>query len=221
MPVAELSMVIYQMRFEKNGARLAWLERQDENQTFLMGFRTLPEDDTGVFHILEHSILDGSEHYPIKSPLIELIKRSLQTDLNAMTSTDMTGYYCCSRNKKDFLNLLDVYLDAVFHPLCIREPASFLQEGWHYELDDEGNLDVNGVVYNEMKESASSWRFVMERSLDQQLFSDTCYQYVSGGVPEEMPGLSYEQYVKTYEKWYHPSNAWIVLDGQIDLPAVV
>lgn len=133
-PLPELHATLYRMEYEKNGADLVWLDRDDDNKTFSIAFKTIPQDDTGVFHILEHSVLCGSEKYPVKEPFVELLKSSLQTFLNAMTFPDKTMYPVCSRNEQDFLNLIDVYLDAVFHPLSIFDPTAFRQEGWHYEL---------------------------------------------------------------------------------------
>ena len=151
-PLPEIGAVLHRFSYVKNGADLVWLERPDDNMTFSIAFKTVPQDDTGVFHILEHSVLNGSDKYPVKEPFVDLIKGSLATFLNAMTFPDKTMYPISSRNPRDFLNLMDVYLDAVLHPLCVKDPHAYRQEGWHYELDaPDGELTVNGVVYNEMK----------------------------------------------------------------------
>ena len=143
---------LVRMAYEKNGADLAWLDRDDDNMTFAIGFRTFPQDDTGVAHIIEHSVLCGSEKYPVKEPFVDLLKSSFATFLNAWTSADSTMYPVCSRNGADFLNLVDVYMDSVLHPLSVKDPFAFEQEGWHYELDTaDGELRRNGVVYSEMK----------------------------------------------------------------------
>ncbi len=218
----EMKAVLYQMHFRKNGAKLMWLSRREENKTFTITFKTLPPDDTGVFHILEHSLLCGSEKYPVSKPFVEMLKSSLQTFMNAFTFPDKTMYPVCSRNEKDFLNLMDVYLDAVFHPLCVTRKEIFLQEGWHYELDDpEGELTCNGVVYNEMKGMYASPDTLIDSLLNRMLFPDNCYRFQSGGDPEHITELSYEEYVANYRKFYHPSNACVILDGDMDIAAVL
>ncbi len=218
----ELKAVLYRMHFEKNGAKLMWLDRREENQTFAIAFKTLPSDDTGVFHILEHSLLCGSEKYPVSKPFVEMIKSSLQTFMNAFTFPDKTMYPLCSRNRKDFLNLTDVYLDAVFHPLCVTRKEIFLQEGWHYELEDpEGELTCNGVVYNEMKGMYASPDTLIDSHLNRLLFPDNCYRFQSGGDPQHIVELDYDEYVAEYQKFYHPSNACVILDGDIDIKAVL
>lgn len=218
----EMKAVLYQMHFRKNGAKLMWLSRREENKTFTITFKTLPPDDTGVFHILEHSLLCGSEKYPVSKPFVEMLKSSLQTFMNAFTFPDKTMYPVCSRNEKDFLNLMDVYLDAVFHPLCVTRKEIFLQEGWHYELDDpEGELTCNGVVYNEMKGMYASPDTLIDSLLNRMLFPDNCYRFQSGGDPEHITELSYEEYVANYRKFYHPSNACVILDGDMDIAAIL
>ena len=213
---------LYRMSYRKNGAELVWLDHEEENKTFAIAFKTIPSDDTGVFHILEHSLLCGSEKYPVKDPFVEMIKSSLQTFLNAFTYPDKTVYPVCSRNQQDFLNLIDVYLDAVFHPLCITGDDTFRQEGWHYELEEpDGELTCNGVVYNEMKGAYASPDTRMLAEMNRSLFPDTCYGFESGGDPEHITDLTYEQYVDTYRRFYHPSNARIFLDGTMDLEAVL
>ena len=217
----ELDATLYAFSYDKNGARLLWLDRADDNMTFAIAFRTPPQDDTGVFHIIEHSVLCGSEKYPVKDPFVILLKSSLQTFLNALTFSDKTAYPVCSRNRQDFLNLIDVYLDAVLHPLSAKDPHAFLQEGWHYELSEKGELTRNGVVYNEMKGSFANPDTVLYNALERSLFPDTCYGYVSGGDPEHIPELTYEGYLNSYHRCYHPSNSYIFLDGSIDPEAVL
>jgi len=218
----ELKAVLYRMHFEKNGAKLIWLDRREENQTFAIAFKTLPSDDTGVFHILEHSLLCGSEKYPVSKPFVEMIKSSLQTFMNAFTFPYKTMYPLCSRNRKDFLNLTDVYLDAVFHPLCFTRKEIFLQDGWHYELEDpEGELTCNGVVYNEMKGMYASPDTLIDSHLNRLLFPDNCYRFQSGGDPQHIVELDYDEYVAEYQKFYYTSNACVILDGDIDIKAVL
>lgn len=221
-PLPELKATLYRMTYEKNGADLVWLDREDENKTFAITFKTIPQDDTGVFHILEHSVLCGSDKYPVKEPFVELLKSSLQTFLNAFTFPDKTCYPVCSRNDQDFLNLMDVYLDAVLHPLSVTDDHAFRQEGWHYELDDpQGELTVNGVVYNEMKGAYADPDTVLMREMNALLFPDNCYGYESGGYPDAIPTLTYENYRASHRRFYHPSNSRIFLDGSVDLDAVL
>ncbi len=218
----EINAVLYQMYYGKNGAKLMWLDRRDENKTFTITFKTLPSDDTGIFHILEHSLLCGSKKYPVSKPFVEMIKGSLQTFMNAFTFPDKTMYPVCSRNDKDFLNLMDVYLDAVFHPLCVTKRDTFLQEGWHYELEDPvGELACNGVVYNEMKGVYASPDTLIDSNLNRMLFPDNCYRFQSGGDPEHITELEYEGFTAGYYRFYHPSNSYIILDGDMDIAAVL
>lgn len=218
----EIGGEMVRMVYEKNGAELIWLDRDDENQTFAIAFKTIPRDDTGVFHILEHSVLNGSDKYPVKEPFVELIKSSMATFLNAFTFPDKTMYPVCSRYDQDFLNLIDVYLDAVLHPLSLHDPHAFRQEGWHYELEEpSGELICNGVVYNEMKGAFASPDSVLISRLNALLFPDTCYGFESGGHPDHIPELTYENYLESHRRYYHPSNARIILDGRIDLDAVL
>ncbi|MCB7302894.1 insulinase family protein [Bariatricus massiliensis] len=220
--LTELKAILWEMCYEKNGARVLWLEREEENQTFAAAFKTIPCDDTGVFHILEHSVLCGSEKYPVSKPFVELIKSSLQTFINAFTFPDKTVYPVSSRNRQDFLNLMDVYLDAVLHPLCVSKEEIFRQEGWHYELTEGAEeLTLNGVVYNEMKGVYASPDTLIDSELNKRLFPDNCYRFQSGGAPEAIPQLSYEQYTAAHRKFYHPSNAWFILDGDVDIEAVL
>lgn len=199
------------------GAKLFWLDNKAENKVFGIAFRTLPEDDTGVFHILEHSVLCGSGKYPVREPFVELLKSSMSTFLNAMTFPDMTLYPVGSRNNRDLLNLTEVYLDAVFDPACRREEKIFRQEGWHIETDEKGNPVYKGVVFNEMKGAMSDVDGLIEEAIARQLFPDTAYGFNSGGDPEKIPELTYEQFVRTYERYYHPSNARIYLDGDVPM----
>ena len=217
----ELEAKLYEMEHEKSGARLVWLDREEENKTFGIAFRTVPEDDTGVFHILEHSVLCGSEKYPVKDPFVELMKSSLQTFLNAITFPDKTVYPVSSRNPKDFTNLMRVYMDAVLRPRIYRCPEIFEQEGWHYEFDAEGNVSYQGVVLNEMKGSFSSPDTLLQYEIDRQLFPDSSYRFVSGGDPAHIPDLTYEQFLNNHRRFYHPSNSYIFLDGKVDLEQVL
>ena len=221
-PLPEIRATLWRMEYEKNGADLIWLDRDDDNQTFAIAFKTIPQDDTGVFHILEHSVLCGSEKYPVKEPFVNLLKSSMATFLNAFTFPDKTMYPLCSRNGQDFLNLIDVYMDAVLHPLSIHDPHAFRQEGWHFELDDENSpLRCNGVVYNEMKGAYASPDTVLEAAMNRLLFPDNCYGFESGGHPEHITELTYERYLESHARFYHPSNSRIILDGQMDLDAVL
>ena len=219
--VDELEAALWQMEHRTSGARLVWLERAEENKTFGIAFQTQPWDDTGVFHILEHSVLCGSERYPVKEPFVELMKSSLNTFLNAMTFPDKTFYPVSSRNDQDFINLLRVYMDAVLHPQIYSRPEIFGQEGWHYELGEDGGLSCKGVVFNEMKGTFSSPDALMERELNRLLFPDTCYRFVAGGDPEHIPELTYEQFTAAHSRLYHPSNSYIFLDGRLDIEAVL
>ena len=220
-PLDEIKAVLHRFTYVKNGADTIWLERDDDNKSFAIAFRTVPSDDTGVFHILEHSVLNGSEKYPLREPFVELLKSSLATFLNAMTAPDMTIYPISSRNDKDFLNLIDVYMDAVLHPLSLRDPHSFCQEGWHYELESpEGELTINGVVYNEMKGVYTSSDSLVRDRLNRLLFPDSCYGKDSGGDPDHIPELTYESYIANHRRFYHPSNSYIFLDGKLDPDSV-
>jgi len=212
---------LWRMTYEKNGAELAWLERDDENKTFAIAFKTVPEDSTGVAHILEHSVLCGSKKYPIKEPFVDLLKSSLATFLNAMTYPDKTVYPVATRNDTDFLNLIDVYMDAVLHPLSIENRMALDQEGWHYEFDEKDRLTLNGVVYSEMKGSFSNPDTIAFWETMKLLFPDNCYSYESGGDPAHIPDLTFEAYKAFHARYYHPSNARIFLDGKVDVPAVL
>ena len=199
------------LKHKKSGARLALISNEDENKVFCIGFRTPPEDSTGVAHIVEHTVLCGSKKYPSKDPFIEMAKGSLNTFLNAMTYPDKTIYPVASCNDKDFKNLMSVYLDAVFYPNLYTNKAIFEQEGWHYELDEEsGELIINGVVYNEMKGAFSSPDEVEDLRVREALYPDSPYGIESGGDPEVIPELTYENYVAFHKRFYHPSNSYII-----------
>lgn len=208
----------YVLRHKKSGAHICLIENDDENKVFYIGFRTPPTDSTGVPHIVEHTVLCGSDKYPLKDPFVELVKGSLNTFLNAMTYPDKTVYPIASCNDKDFKNLMDVYMDAVLHPNIYKDPEIFMQEGWHYELDSlEDELRLNGVVYNEMKGAFSSPDDVVNRELLNALFPDNAYHYESGGDPKVIPELTYEDFLSFHQRYYHPSNSYIYLYGNMDM----
>ncbi len=220
--IEEIKGDLYEMIHEKTNAKAIWLKRDDENKTFAIAFKTTPVDDTGVFHILEHSVLNGSKHYPVREPFVDLLKGSLQTFLNAITYPDKTVYPVSSRNDKDFINLMKVYLDAVFEPLAIENPNIFYQEGWHYELNDVNEQPIyKGVVFNEMKGAFSSADSVRSRIMMHSLFPDNCYGNESGGDPDYITDLSYEQFCNAHAKFYNPSNSYIFLDGDMDIESVL
>ena len=203
---------------KKTKARIAIISNGDDNKVFSIGFRTPPKDSTGVAHIVEHTVLCGSKEFPAKDPFVELVKGSLNTFLNAMTYPDKTIYPVASCNDKDFQNLMHVYLDAVFYPNIYKKEEIFKQEGWHYEIEEEdGELIYNGVVYNEMKGAFSSPEQQLRRMIQQSLFPDTAYGVESGGDPLNIPDLSYEEYLEFHRKYYHPSNSYIYLYGDMDI----
>ena len=206
------------LRHRKSGARVILVSNDDDNKVFSIAFRTPPADSTGVAHILEHSVLCGSKEFPVKDPFVELVKGSLNTFLNAITYPDKTVYPVASCNDKDFQNLMHVYLDAVFYPNIYSREEIFRQEGWNYHLEDpEGPLTLNGVVYNEMKGAFSSPDEVLDREIMNSLFPDTPYGVESGGDPEHIPELTYEAFLDFHRKYYHPSNAYIYLYGNMDM----
>ncbi|WP_283680958.1 insulinase family protein [Parablautia sp. Marseille-Q6255] len=208
----------YLLRHKKSGARILVLENEDENKVFNIAFRTPPADSTGVAHILEHSVLCGSRLFPAKDPFVELVKGSLNTFLNAMTYPDKTMYPVASCNDKDFCNLMHVYLDAVFYPNIYKKEEIFRQEGWSYQLGSpEDELIYNGVVYNEMKGAFSSPEDVLEREIMNSLFPDTAYGVESGGDPKCIPDLTYEEFLDFHRRYYHPSNSYIYLYGNMDV----
>ncbi len=217
----ELNAEFFEMTHEKTGLQLVWMNREEENKTFGIGFETLPWNDTGVFHILEHSVLCGSEKYPVKEPFVELMKNSMNTFLNAFTFPDKTVYPISSKNDKDFINLMRVYLDAVFCPSIYSKPEIFHQEGWHYEFDEKGNVSYKGVVFNEMKGAFANADELEETAMNKALFPDTPYKYVSGGDPASIPDLSYEEFISSHQKFYSPSNAYVFLDGRMDIEKVL
>ncbi len=215
--ISEINSKAKLLEHIKSGARVLLLENDDENKVFQIGFKTPPADDTGVPHILEHSTLCGSKKYPVKEPFVELLKGSLNTFLNAMTFSDKTIYPIASCNDKDFANLMDVYLDAVFYPNVYKHEEIFKQEGWHYELDSlDGDIIYNGVVYNEMKGAFSSPTQVVARASNNSLFPDTAYGVESGGDPAAIPTLTYEAFKNFHSKYYHPANSYITLYGNFD-----
>ena len=216
--IPELNSTGYLLKHRKTGARVALLENDDENKVFTIGFRTPPSDSTGVPHIMEHSVLCGSEEYPVKDPFVELVKGSLNTFLNAMTYPDKTVYPVASCNDQDFQNLMHVYLDAVFHPNIYKEEKIFRQEGWHYEMESEGGPVIyNGVVYNEMKGAFSSPEDMLDREIMTTLYPDTPYYHESGGDPKHIPELTYEAFLGFHRKFYHPSNSYLYLYGNMDM----
>ena len=229
--VPELDSDAYVLRHAASGARLLYLACDDENKAFAIGFKTPPSDSTGVFHILEHSVLCGSAKFPVKEPFVDLIKSSMQTFLNAMTYPDKTIYPVATTNEQDLYNLMDVYLDAVFNPAIYTKPTIFEQEGWHYELDlpegaggegsaaslREGTLRYNGVVFNEMKGALSDPMSVLDDAVNAVLYPDTAYAHESGGDPRAIPALTYEQFLDTHARHYNPSNSYITLYGDLDV----
>ena len=231
--VPELDADAYVLRHTASGARLLHLACDDENKAFAIGFKTPPADSTGVFHILEHSVLCGSAKFPVKEPFVDLIKSSMQTFLNAMTYPDKTIYPVATTNEQDLYNLMDVYLDAVFNPAIYTKPTIFEQEGWHYELDlpegvegedgdssaslREGTLCYNGVVFNEMKGALSDPMSVLDDAVNAALYPDTAYAHESGGDPRAIPALTYEQFLDTHARHYNPSNSYITLYGDLDV----
>ena len=216
--VEEIKSEGYLLRHKKTGARIFVLENNDENKVFYVGFRTPPLDSTGCAHITEHSVLCGSRLFPAKDPFVELAKGSMNTFLNAMTYPDKTVYPVASCNDKDFENLMHVYMDAVYHPNIYTRPQIFKQEGWHYELDDmDGELTINGVVYNEMKGAFSSPEDTIDRKMFELLYPDTAYALESGGDPDHIPELTYEDFLAFHGRYYHPSNSFVYLYGNCDM----
>lgn len=216
--IKEINSLQMLFEHERTGARLMKLHNEDDNKVFSITFRTPPYNSTGLQHILEHSVLCGSRKFPTKEPFVDLLKGSLNTFLNAMTYPDKTMYPVASRNEKDFYNLMDVYLDAVFHPKIYSTPEIFMQEGWHYELESrEDEINYKGVVYNEMKGAFSSPEDILSRKVQESLFPDTPYSKESGGDPDVIPELSFEEFTEFHRRYYHPSNSYIFLYGDGDL----
>ena len=216
--IDEINGTAYEMKHEKSGARLIYIDSPDSNKVFNIAFRTTPHNSTGVAHIMEHSVLCGSRKFPLKEPFVELVKGSLNTFLNAMTYPDKTMYPVASKNDKDFHNLMDVYLDAVLYPRVRDDAEIVMQEGWHYELDNaEDELTYKGVVFNEMKGVYSSPDSVLERQMMRELFPDTTYGVDSGGDPDHITDLTYEEFQEFYQVHYHPSNSYIFLYGDMNI----
>ena len=215
--LGDLHSVGYILKHQKSGAKICIIENDDENKVFYIGFRTPPHDSTGVAHITEHSVLCGSDKYPVKDPFVELAKGSLNTFLNAMTYPDKTVYPVASTNDADFKNLMDVYMDAVLHPNIYAHEEIFRQEGWHYELESaDAPLTINGVVYNEMRGAFSNPDDVLSREILNSLYPDTVYAVESGGDPKNIPDLTYEDFLDFHGRYYHPVNSYIYLDGDMD-----
>ena len=222
VPAPNSGSELIEMRHDKTGAKLIWMKNDGENKLFSIGFRTPPKDDTGIFHILEHSVLGGSKKYPVKEPFLELMKGTMNTFLNAMTYPDKTIFPVSSRNDTDFMNLTKVYLDAVFDPAIYYNPNIFYQEGWHIEMRDKADAPLyKGVVFNEMKGALANIYGRIESELMSALFPDTCYRFESGGLPEHITDLTYEQFIEGHKTYYHPSNSYIFLDGPIDIESVL
>ncbi len=216
--VPEINSECFLFEHEKSGARLFYIKNDDDNKVFSISFRTPPIDDTGAAHIVEHSTLCGSRKFPLKEPFVELVKGSLNTFLNAMTFPDKTMYPVASRNAQDFQNLMDVYLDAVFYPQMYDKPEILMQEGWHYEIDSkDAPLQYSGVVYNEMKGATSSPEDLLETELLKHLYPETAYAYESGGNPEKIPDITQDSFIAFHKKYYHPSNSYIFLYGDLDI----
>ena len=216
--VQDLDSKALLLRHARTGARVFVLSNDDNNKVFYIGFRTTPSDDTGVAHIMEHSVLCGSEKYPLKDPFVELVKGSMNTFLNAMTYPDKTVYPVASTNDKDFKNLMSVYMDAVFHPNIYHKPQIMQQEGWNYSIHSKDEpIEYNGVVYNEMKGAFSSPESVLERETLHAMFPDTAYGFESGGDPKCIPDLTYEKFLDFHRTYYHPSNSFIYLYGDMDI----
>ncbi len=220
--VAELNANLVEMSHDKTGAQLCWVDNGETNKLFSIAFKTLPEDSTGVFHILEHSVLCGSDKFPVREPFVELLKSSMNTFLNAMTFPDKTMYPVSSRNDQDFMNLTEAYLDAVFAPAIRTNKNIFYQEGWHIEMDGPDSTPTyKGVVFNEMKGAMSSVDGVIDEGMLAAMYPDTCYGFNSGGDPRIIPQLTYEQFMSMYRRYYHPSNSRIWLDGAVPLDRVL
>lgn len=216
--VREVDADLYELEHIRSGAKLIYLDADDSNKVFSVFFKTLPEDSTGVFHILEHSVLCGSEKYPVKEPFVDLLKGSMATFLNAITFPDKTGYPVASCNDRDFANLMGVYLDAVFAPKVCAEEKIFMQEGWHYEIESpDAPMTYKGVVFNEMKGAYSSVDRRMMGKVEEALYPDTIYRHSSGGDPARIPDLTYADFIAAYRKYYHPENSFMYLYGKMDV----
>ncbi len=217
LEIPEISAKAYQLHHKKTRAKLLLLECEDDNKVFTISFRTTPENPEGTPHITEHSVLCGSDRFPVKDPFMELAKGSLNTFLNAFTSADVTSYPVASQNETDFRNLMAVYMDAVFHPNIYKTDRILRQEGWHYEMTDpDGPLTLNGVVYNEMRGAYSDPMGVLDTRVQNLLYPGTTYAYDSGGDPKVIPELTQEKFLAFHKRYYHPSNSWIYLYGNMD-----
>ena len=214
--VREVEGDIIQMEHLLTGAQVVVIDNQDVKKSFLVGFRTIPKDSTGVFHILEHSVLNGSRRYPDKTMFVNLMKHSMAEFVNAITYPDHTVYPFCTENEKDFMNLMDVYLNAVFCPNVLTDKEIFEQEGWHFQCEDGKAPEINGVVYNEMKGVFSSLDSILEDEMSKAMFPETAYRFVSGGFPDTIPALSYEEFLEYYRTFYNASNCCIVLYGKMN-----
>lgn len=215
--IEDIHSVGYLFEHTQSGAKLFYIKNEDDNKVFFISFKTPPSDDCGTPHILEHSVLCGSRKYQAKDPFNELAKGSLNTYLNALTYADKTMYPIASRNEKDFMNMMDVYLDAVFYPRIYDKKEIFMQEGWHYVLEKDTPLSVSGVVYNEMKGALSDPESILSNAISRSLFPTTTYGFESGGNPEDIPNLTYENFLKFHKKYYHPSNSYIYLYGDMEI----
>ena len=217
--VPRLNTRYWKLCHEATGATLYYTDRDDGQMIFSVGFRTLPEDNTGVFHILEHSCLDGSENYRLKEPFVNLLKTSMAVDLNAMTFEDKTIYYFVSTNEQDYLNLMSVYMDAVFNPLLLTDRRIFEKEAWHVEPAGEGKVAISGVVFNEMQGNDNQPDYIMWMQNEKQIFPDLFFRFNSGGDPAYIPDLTYEQFKETYHRFYSAQNAIFYLSGNMGLEA--
>src|SRR5690606_16411786 len=218
-PLPRQRSVAYQLEHQRTGARILHLHNNDAENLFSVTFPTPPTDDTGVPHILEHAVLSGSKRFPVKDPFFEMIKQSMATFINAMTGSDSTYYPVCSNVRQDFFNLAEVYWDAVFYPNLTE--LTFMREGHHLEPADRSNptgeLKLQGIVYNEMKGAFSSPNAIVGRASFRGLYPDTAYGKESGGDPRSIPALTYEQFRAFHARYYHPSNAYIFLYGDIPI----
>ncbi|MDD3383676.1 MAG: insulinase family protein, partial [Bacilli bacterium] len=216
--IKELNSMAILLKHKKSGARILVFSNDDDNKVFSIGFKTPPTNDTGLPHILEHSVLCGTRKYPVKEVFVELMKGSLNTFLNALTFPDKTVYPVASCNDKDFANLMDVYMDSVLYPRIYERKEIFEQEGWHYELNNkEDDIIYNGVVYNEMKGAFSSPDRILSSQVLHTMFPDNCYGNESGGDPDKIIDLSYEEFLDFHKKYYHPANSYIIMYGNMDV----
>ena len=211
-----LGLKAYHFRHEKTGASVVFAKANDTNKTYGIGFKTPPTNSKGMAHIMEHSVLNGSEKYRTKDPFMDMDSSSLNTFLNAMTYPDKTVFPVSSENERDFKNLVSVYTDAVFAPLVLDKKEIFDQEAWHYDLEDDKISGVSGVVYNEMQGALSDPETLVYNDLISHLYEGSCYEYESGGNPADIKDLSFEEFIDFYKSHYHPSNAYIYFYGDIE-----